>query len=146
MSDSQSVMSDRKITRLPRAAAQLEPASSMSARWRPTMTGLPSAPTGRTTLVTSGAIANAAGSRIHRCQRRPMTLLRLAGDGGDHVCKFPGSVGSAGPLRSLGRPVARRQGAAVPGGAWADRARGRSTYVIDQGRQNPAAAVLGAAT
>jgi hypothetical protein len=38
---------------------------------------------------------------------------------GDHVCKFPGSAGGAA-VAVTWPAVARRQGAAVPGGAWAD--------------------------
>ena len=84
--------------------------------------------------------APCAGSCIHRRQRRSTTLLRLAGVEGIMCASFPGSAGVAGRLRSLGRPVARRQGAAVPGGAWAGGARGRcqmSMYVLDQGRRKP---------
>ena len=82
--------------------------------------------------------------QLPRCARRSTSDALAAGwCRGDHVARFPGSAGVAGRSRSLGWPVTRRRGAAVPAGAWPDGAHGRcqmSTYVLDQGRHDPGGA------
>jgi hypothetical protein len=63
-----------------------------------------------------------AGSRIHLCQRRSMTLLRLAGAGGIMCACFPGSASVAGSVEitwQAGHAAAERCGARRSVSGWA---------------------------